>query len=349
MSCIRGSTFNDEESYAALERWCSSLLSKERCDDLYDLSNKDEVIVDMGTPSKYLLLLQEGSDKFDLPIESIESILHNMHVRHIMRQSSFVKTKLMSGKNSRYSKRLVAGNEYAIIELACDLHYSPYLLARMIVDIVAKIPGKNQKSSLSEIMKGSSNWLSPEKVIVNIPGFSKEEVNSDIFLNKFSSQIDKAILMDPLSGPQLEAKRRSLGLSYERKLETLLNRLGLPYESEEELRLRGTAKTPDILLKCPVGMKVNEHLDSWRVVCWIDSKAMFGDVRTHNEKVISQAEGYLHRFGPGLVLYWFGHAPPNLLMNCSGDISVHGWDLPSDIMLPDGSSLDEWRKRKNEG
>ena len=89
-----------------------------------------------------------------------------------------------------------------------------------------KIPGKNQKSSLSEIMKGSSNWLSPEKVIVNIPGFSKEEVNSDIFLNKFSSQIDKAILMDPLSGPQLEAKRRSLGLSYERKLETLLNRLG---------------------------------------------------------------------------------------------------------------------------
>ena len=76
---------------------------------------------------------------------------------------------------------------------------------------------------------------------------------------------------------------------------------------------------------------------------------MFGDVKTHNEKVISQAEGYLHRFGPGLVLYWFGHAPPNLLMDCGGDISVHGWDLPSDIMLPDGSSLDEWRKRNNEG
>jgi len=228
MSCIRGSTFNDEESYAALERWCSSLLSKERCDDLYGLSNKskDGVIVDMDAPSGFLLLLQEGSDKFDVPIESIESFLHNMHVRHIMRQSSVVRTKLVSGKDSRYFKRLVVGNEYAIIELACDLHYSPYLLARMIVDIVAKIPGKNQKSSLSEIMKGSSNWLSPGKVIVNIPGFSNDEVNSDIFLNRFSSQIEKAILMDPLSGPQLEAKRRSLGLSYERKLETLLNRLG---------------------------------------------------------------------------------------------------------------------------
>ena len=33
-------------------------------------------------------------------------------------------------------------------------------------------------------------------------------------------------------------------------------REGIPFETEEELRERGTAKTPDILLSCPVGIKV---------------------------------------------------------------------------------------------
>jgi hypothetical protein len=65
--------------------------------------------------------------------------------------------------------------------------------------------------------------------------------------------------------------------------------LEMPFETEEILRARGTAKTPDILLSCPVGVKVkkrniednvkmheavaeNDHEHEWKMICWIDSK-----------------------------------------------------------------------------
>ncbi len=77
----------------------------------------------------------------------------------------------------------------------------------------------------------------------------------------------------------------------------------IPFETEEELRVRGTARTPDILLSCPVGIRVrkkepdqrnddgledeeyvnhqnivsldgdgNDDDYEWKIVCWIDSK-----------------------------------------------------------------------------
>lgn len=68
----------------------------------------------------------------------------------------------------------------------------------------------------------------------------------------------------------------------------------IPFETENDLRIKGTARTPDVLLSCPVGMKVpkrsstsrklslgdnssdiEEDIDEeyeWKVVCWIDSK-----------------------------------------------------------------------------
>lgn len=85
---------------------------------------------------------------------------------------------------------------------------------------------------------------------------------------------------------------------------TQYNCKDIPFETEAELRVRGTARTPDILLSCPVGLRVrrreprnplyandNEEgegtisrqnqslvdLDDddnyeWKVICWIDSK-----------------------------------------------------------------------------
>jgi hypothetical protein len=71
-----------------------------------------------------------------------------------------------------------------------------------------------------------------------------------------------------------------------------MNNSDIPFETEAELRVRGTAKTPDILLSCPVGIRVrkrnelasasasasslNDGIDDdmfeWKIICWIDSK-----------------------------------------------------------------------------
>lgn len=66
---------------------------------------------------------------------------------------------------------------------------------------------------------------------------------------------------------------------------------------------------------------------------------MFGDVNTHHASVLPQAESYVHRFGPGLILYWFGHAPLQRLRVAEKDIAICGWDLPHQFMLPTGEIL----------
>jgi hypothetical protein len=50
---------------------------------------------------------------------------------------------------------------------------------------------------------------------------------------------------------------------------------GIPFETEAQLRNRGTSRTPDILLSAPLGIEVpskNGSKTEWKVICWIDSK-----------------------------------------------------------------------------
>ena len=70
------------------------------------------------------------------------------------------------------------------------------------------------------------------------------------------------------------------------------------------------------------------------------SQALFGDVDTHTNNVLPQIEGYVHRFGPGLVLYWFGHAPLKMLGDSHGDVVIVGGELPEMMLLPTGDVHD---------
>lgn len=64
-------------------------------------------------------------------------------------------------------------------------------------------------------------------------------------------------------------------------------------------------------------------------------QALFGDIDTHRT-VLLQAKSYVHRFGPGMILYWFGHAPLSKLENADGDLVIVGWRLPDTILWPTG-------------
>lgn len=191
--------------------------------------------------------------------------------------------------------------------------------------------------------------------------------DAEMPLSRLCLEVREAIDSDPMYGPRQDRERHNVGIEYELLLEQTLRSMDIPFETEAELRERGTAKTPDILLSCPVGIKVrrrrslnrslfnqggaaafpraesrsafsleddDEH--EWKIVCWIDSKALFGDIETHTNNVLPQVEAYVHRFGPGLVLYWFGHAPLSRLGDGHGDVVIVGGDVPDVMMLPTG-------------
>ena len=296
-------------------------------------------------------------------------------------------------------------NGTSILKLAKKCNYPPAMMARVIIENVAVLPTKQQRSPSGDnpnqlrVGKSSepkinnnnsakastatkkfitqslrypekllgcastsilSEYLFSEKVSSNNVTEPAMQSNSDaehIPLSRLSLEVREAVDSDPMYGPRSDKERHNIGIEYELLLEYTLKNMGIPFETEEQLRQRGTAKTPDVLLSCPVGLKVRKKKSlhfiqqspsqipgsfegddeyEWKIICWIDSKALFGDVATHTNSVLPQVETYVHRFGPGLVLYWFGHAPLSRLGDSHGDVVIAGGDLPDMFLMPTG-------------
>ncbi|KAK4885413.1 hypothetical protein RN001_001684 [Aquatica leii] len=154
------------------------------------------------------------------------------------------------------------------------------------------------------------------KLILQKPFMDDSVLNKSVF--KISSEVKRYIrdtnlipdprlayevylctLYDDLYSPTVEIMKTSIGQEYEIKLQREMTQLGLAFRAEEHLRKYGYDKTPDIKLEIPIA--VNGF-----IINWVESKARFADEEIHKEYFRSQYGSYWNRFGPGLVIYWFG-------------------------------------------
>ncbi|XP_064622730.1 CDAN1-interacting nuclease 1-like [Lineus longissimus] len=180
-----------------------------------------------------------------------------------------------------YWTRINRGEDQVLVSLANEVEISPSLLARTIVEkhvSVTEYDGKNvPKPVLAQMMKDTS--------LIKDPVLARE--------------VDICILDDDFYGPIVDSIRHSIGHEYEFLLKKKVDEKGLSYLDEDQMRARGYDKTPDVKLEVPIS--IDGH-----VVNWIESKASFGDEVSHRGYLKDQFWSYWNRFGPGLVIYWFG-------------------------------------------
>ncbi|KAI4905475.1 hypothetical protein NFI96_028108, partial [Prochilodus magdalenae] len=130
----------------------------------------------------------------------------------------------------------------------------------------------------------------------------------------------------------------AIGQEHEEILREKLRERNLSFLDENHLRAKGYDKTPDIILEVPIA--VEGH-----IVHWIESKASFGDEQSHRTYLNEQFWSYWNslqafecfrlrvlicRFGPGLVIYWYGFIAE---LDCQRDRGILLKDcFPSDIV-----------------
>lgn len=116
---------------------------------------------------------------------------------------------------------------------------------------------------------------------------------------RLKKEVLEAMELDYFFSPKahdLHAEKGELGESV---LATWLSEKGLTYRAEDDLRAEGFTKTPDFLL--------DEELEIDGVqVCWIESKALFGDEREHAYYIKKQFREYEENYGVGMIVYWYG-------------------------------------------
>lgn len=107
-------------------------------------------------------------------------------------------------------------------------------------------------------------------------------------------------MQDDLQGLIKDNIRNLVGRDHELLLAAMLREQEIAFIDEETQRKQGQDVTPDFRLLVPISVNSQP-------VCWIDSKAMFGESENHKSYLDNQLLSYWNRFGPGLVIYWFGY------------------------------------------
>ncbi|XP_071834781.1 CDAN1-interacting nuclease 1-like [Apostichopus japonicus] len=227
-----------------------------------------------------------GHQFSDTSIETLRSI-HAQIVQNKMKRTlaSHQKPQAVKEFLRRYHSR-IKGNERkpVLINIAEEADMSPALLARIVLE-----------NHLQERADGDEE---PHKVLKSeVTRLMKEpHLIED---GALSIQVQLCNLKDPCYGPYVEAIKQSVGIEKEVFLINKLKEYRFDFMTEDDMRVKGYDKTPDVKLEVPFAWNGN-------VINWIESKASFGDEKSHNQYIKDQYFSYINRFGSGLVIYWFG-------------------------------------------
>ncbi len=146
------------------------------------------------------------------------------------------------------------------------------------------------------------------QVLLKAAGYGKKELwkmikEPEAIKNpRLKREIKEVLANDYSYSPEALEIQRRRGEWGETQLAEWLREHGIEFERENDIRGK-YGKTPDFLLKKPI--KMNGYS-----IKWIESKANFGDKVELRKNMSRQLKPYVELFGPGVVLYWFGHIEP---------------------------------------
>ncbi|MBE6520492.1 MAG: hypothetical protein E7Z68_05195 [Thermoplasmata archaeon] len=202
---------------------------------------------------------------------------------------------------------------------------------------------QNSKRMLNEWSKGKSIVSLADKyrfppILVAMfifleDGASKKEfwsyINDPNLLEseETANEVREAVKNDIVYSPEANNRQKERGIWGENLLHEWLDGQGVGYRTENDLRGTESTKTPDCLLDYPVMYKGHK-------ICWVESKASFGDNIEFRFNSRKQLVPYTQLFGPGLVVYWVG---------CLDDLECPEGVYVSDISVMD-VKLDKWEK-----
>ncbi len=155
-----------------------------------------------------------------------------------------------------------------------------------------------------EANKAFPSWLKLPpamklRLLFKAMGMSKKRIakvlkNPEEF-SEFEDLIYDAIYRDYVYSPIATENLAARGKIGEKIVENYLRMRGVGFISEREIQ---GDKTPDFLIQ--EEMKIRG-----RVVRWIESKSMFGDIFAYEDN-LRQFEKYSSEFGEGIVIFWHG-------------------------------------------
>ncbi|XP_031626679.1 protein C15orf41 homolog [Contarinia nasturtii] len=211
----------------------------------------------------------------DIDSQVLSAILSKEWQKHIkQRHHIILKSSRIYLQEYKAQARL-KGDPFILLQIAIRENFSPVSLCRILLSV--EFEGK-PKSVTNEMIRNPHQIPDP----------------------LLAANVLNCLLNDKSDGPITDLKRQTIGEDYEIRLKKLASDAGLNFHDEVYLRRKGYDKTPDLKLAVPCMFR-------GKIINWIESKASFGDMASHQQYIKDQLLSYGNRFGSGIIIYWFGY------------------------------------------